>query len=249
MIPQTLRTILPFLLTGGLLASACGDDNKSTANTISNSKSADATTHTPTGDAGALGLDGSVSFPDSGSGLLDSGQTALTDSQIAGVLAKANQGEIDQGDYASTKAKAKPIVDYAKLMVSMHTQAQTDQTALLQTLSLTPADSAVSVMLAGNATQTLDKLKTIDAGDGFDYAYISAQVTQHQSVLDLLDQILIPQASSPVLKTALQTARAMVKSHLDTAQALVATYRAAPDGGVVGSADGGSSTTTVDAGR
>ncbi|MDB4975207.1 MAG: rane protein [Myxococcaceae bacterium] len=228
---RRVPTMLSLLLSSGLWAFGCGDDDKDGGGArtgIDASVSSDA----------GRGIDGSAASPTlNDSGLLDSGQLSLSDSQIAGILAAVNQGEIEQGNYAATKAQSKAVSDYAKLMVSMHTQAQSEQTALLQTLNLTPAGSAPEVMLTGNASAALAKLMNTPAGPLFDSGYIADQASTHRIVLELIDGTLLPQASSPALKTELGTTRVMVQAHLEAAKALLPSLLPA-DAGVV---DGGKS--------
>jgi putative membrane protein len=50
--------------------------------------------------------------------------------------------------------------------------------------------------------------------------YIDSQVTEHQKVLDTVDQQLLPSAQSPEVRDALQKAREKVAAHLEEAKRL-----------------------------
>jgi predicted outer membrane protein len=63
----------------------------------------------------------------------------------------------------------------------------------------------------------LEGLKQADA-TSFDSLYISAQVQQHQEVLDMLNGQLIPAATNPELKAQLEKAHTMVQKHLTDAK-------------------------------
>ena len=69
----------------------------------------------------------------------------------------------------------------------------------------------------GNGRQTLQTLKAADSA-AFDALYIRGQIQQHQEVLDLLDNHLIPRADDPRLKLHLQNSRTLVDSHLNKAK-------------------------------
>src|SRR6476620_1448210 len=49
--------------------------------------------------------------------------TMYSDSDIAAIVTNANQGEIDQGQTASTKANSDDVRAFARMMVSDHTNA------------------------------------------------------------------------------------------------------------------------------
>ena len=144
---------------------------------------------------------------------------ALTESQMAKVTELINTGEIEQAKVAQRRAKAPGVKQFAERMIKHHEQARREQTKIVQRLKLTPADSTTAAKVKTDGEAQLTKLKDIDAA-GFDAVYISSQITAHQQALDLLDTQLIPNAKTPDVVSALQTARAMVQQHLQDARAL-----------------------------
>jgi putative membrane protein len=142
---------------------------------------------------------------------------ALNDAQIAKIADTVNAGEIEQAQVARRKAKQAKVKSFAQHMITEHTRAKRQASALAKQLDLMLEESAVSQELAGEATRALEALNAADAAQ-FDKHYIDAQVEQHHNVLELLDTQLIPQATDAKLKAQLKTARTMVESHLNQAK-------------------------------
>jgi len=237
----SLSTTLAFSLALGLVQGGCGDDDK---NDDTNNNRPDS--GTPYRDAGAgldsgVGLDSGLRDDAGSSSNPDSGVSALTDSQIAGIIATVNTGEIDQGTAASSKATNAAIKDYASTMVTHHTQSTAMLTTLLTSAGLSQATSPVSQQLTSDAMKVLTRLESIPQGENFDHEYIAAQVLQHQIVLDLINNQLRPQVDNADLKTFVEQTRAVVQSHLAAANTLANAYSVGPDGGAVGGPDAGTS--------
>lgn len=146
----------------------------------------------------------------------------LNDAQIAKITEVVNSGEVEQAQLARQRSKNAKIKTFASHMVKEHTRAKQQGAQLAKQSSLLPEQSAVSQELTTEGTRTLDALKSADAAT-FDQQYIDAQVTQHQNVLNMLDNQLIPQATDAKLKAELQSARKMVEAHLNDAKKLAET--------------------------
>jgi len=73
----------------------------------------------------------------------------------------------------------------------------------------------------------------------FDRIFLQDQVTMHASVLNLLDNLLIPNAQAIEIQQELTSERAAVAMHLSMAQSLLAGGTGA--GGAGGSGNGGAS--------
>jgi putative membrane protein len=143
--------------------------------------------------------------------------TTLTDAQIAAVVETANKGEIEQAKSALKKSRNARVRQFAQHMVTDHGAAMSDQKTLDQKNGITPQDSDVSDGIKSNGEKVMSQLNS-SAGDGFDKAYINAQVDEHQKVLDTLDNKLIPQVQNADLKSLLEKVRAKVAGHLKMAQ-------------------------------
>jgi putative membrane protein len=140
-----------------------------------------------------------------------------TDPQIAAIVVTANQVDIDAGKLAEKKAHAKDVKDFAKQMVTDHTGVNKSATELVQKLHVTPEDSPTSAGLKQGGEQNMATLNKLN-GAAFDKAYIDHEVTYHQSVLDAMDQALIPNAHNSELKALLVKVRPAFVAHLEHAK-------------------------------
>jgi putative membrane protein len=141
----------------------------------------------------------------------------LNDAQIAKITDAVDTGEVEQAQLAATKTKNARVKKFANQMIAQHTQSKQKNAQLAKKANITPAESSVYSALATRSNQVVEGLKQADA-TSFDSLYISAQVQQHQAVLDVLNGQLIPAATNPELKAQLEKARAMVEKHLADAK-------------------------------
>ncbi|HVT07643.1 MAG TPA: DUF4142 domain-containing protein, partial [Polyangia bacterium] len=156
------------------------------------------------------------------------GAAALTDAQAAGVAFTANQGEVQQAQLAQSKSTNTAVLDFAMMMITDHNAAVMRLNQVLDAQNLTTADSATRMTLSNNATATYNQLFGL-SGAAFDKAYAMAQVTEHQMVLNLFDQVLLPSATNAALKSELMTERTAVNIHLTMATTLLSSLTT--DGG------------------
>jgi len=140
-----------------------------------------------------------------------------TDPQIAAIVVTANQVDIDAGKLARTKAKNKDVKAFAQQMVTDHTGVNKAATELVTRLKVTPEANATSDSLKSSGEANRKHLKAL-RGAAFDKAYIDNEVTYHQSVLDALDQTLIPSAGNAELKALLVKVRPAFEAHLEHAK-------------------------------
>jgi putative membrane protein len=138
---------------------------------------------------------------------------AMTDAQILAMLAAANQGEIDAGKMASTKATNASVKSFARDMVTAHTKMLNDGNALAKKLNVTPDTAAADSINAMNQS-TAATLTAAAKGAAFDSAYVNAQVAGHEYVLDMVKRAE-EQAQNADLKSALTAAEPQVQQHLD----------------------------------
>jgi len=138
---------------------------------------------------------------------------AMTDAQILAMLAAANQGEIDAGKMASTKATNASVKSFARDMVTAHTKMLNDGNALAKKLNITPDTAAADSINAMNQS-TAATLTAAAKGAAFDSAYVNAQVAGHEYVLDMVKRAE-EQAQNADLKSALTAAEPQVQQHLD----------------------------------
>ena len=139
----------------------------------------------------------------------------LSDEQIAAITDAANTAEIAQAKLAESKSKDAAVKQFAAMMISHHGEAKQKQAKL----KLKPAESGVSTAMQVDADATMNALKA-DAGKDFDQAYITAQVTGHQKVLDTINDKLLPNVKNPELKAYLEEIKPRVADHLKQAKQL-----------------------------
>jgi putative membrane protein len=143
----------------------------------------------------------------------------LTDEQILEVTHTANQGEIEQAKLAQSKSTDARVKKLAAMMLKDHAAADAKGMAVGRKGNLTPAPSSTSTSIesdAQSATSTLSSQTGVD----FDKAYVDVQVKEHQAVLDMIDQKLLPDAKSPDVKAFLTEVRPKIAMHLQHAQQL-----------------------------
>jgi len=142
---------------------------------------------------------------------------APSDPQIAAIVVTANQVDIDAGKLAQSKARSPEVKEFAARMVTDHTGVNKSATDLAQRLHLSPEANPTSESLKQQGDQNLATLRKL-SGAAFDKAYIDHEVTYHQSVLDALDQTLVPSAQNADLKALLVKVRPAFVDHLQHAR-------------------------------
>jgi putative membrane protein len=142
---------------------------------------------------------------------------APNDAQIAGIVVAANSVDIDAGKQAKSKAQNKEVKDFALHMITDHTGVNKQATALVKKLKVTPEESETSQSLKEGGAKTLSKLKGLKGAE-FDKAYVDNEVAYHQSVLDAIDKVLIPNAKNTELKALLTKTRPVIDDHLQHAK-------------------------------
>lgn len=142
-----------------------------------------------------------------------------TDAEIAAIVVAANQVDIDAGKLAADRAQSADVRTLAQRMVTDHTGVNQQASALVKKLQVTPKSNATSESLAKSGDQNLKQLRGL-SGAAFDEAYVSNEVTYHQTVIDALDQTLIPSAKNAELRDLLVKVRPAFVSHLEHAKHL-----------------------------
>lgn len=137
----------------------------------------------------------------------------MTDAEIFSMLKSANQGEIDAGKLAESKATAPAVKAFARDMVTDHTMLLNQGNALAKKLNVTPQPAANDSIQSRNE-QLLTVLKQASRGGSFDSAYVNNQVQGHQNTLDLVKRAQ-DQAQNAQLKALLQNAEPVIQRHLD----------------------------------
>lgn len=142
-----------------------------------------------------------------------------TDAEIAHVVKTTNDSEIASAQLAKQKSKNKEVLSYANHIVSDH-QAMNKQVATLAArLGAKPEGNVISASMQTGANATMSSLKDLN-GKEFEKAYMDQQVTMHESVLNTLNNTLLPNAKDQELKSMLEASRPKLEGHLAHAKQL-----------------------------
>ena len=144
-----------------------------------------------------------------------------TDPQIAAIVVTANQVDIDAGKLATAKAHAKEVKAFAEQMITDHTGVNKQATELVTKLKVKPEENETSKSIKQGGDDNLAQLKKLKGAE-FDRAYIDHEVTYHQTVIDALDQTLVPNAKNEELKALLIKVRPAFVAHLEHAKSIQA---------------------------
>lgn len=167
--------------------------------------------------AGAAGLGGAAGAAGAGGA---AGETDLTDGEIMKVMDTANLAEIVQGELADDRSDTDAVEEYAEMMITEHTAAREEGEMLAADEGITLEDNPVAQSLQEQSDAIIEMLTDASA-DEFDLTYMRSQVDVHRSLLELLDDRLIPQADTATVEDYLTTVRATVAAHLEAAEDLV----------------------------
>lgn len=155
---------------------------------------------------------------------------AVTDPQIAAIVVAANTADIEAGELARDQAADPRVREFGERMITDHTAVNQQATELVQRLGVTPEENPTSQQIAQDGEQTRQRLSGL-SGAEFDRAYIDHEVSFHQTVLDALDDTLIPNAQNAELRALLEQTRPAIAAHLDAARDIQGSLGAGGTGG------------------
>jgi putative membrane protein len=139
---------------------------------------------------------------------------------IASIVTAANQGEIEQGNAAASRATSTDVRSFAQMMVTDHTNALGNARDTFNRAGINPTPNDITAALERTTPETIRNLNTYQ-GAAFDRMYMQTQVDLHDWLLRALDTALIPSARTPELRTLLQTQRGAVAMHLEQARRIL----------------------------
>ncbi|MEO7218391.1 MAG: DUF4142 domain-containing protein [Gemmatimonadaceae bacterium] len=134
----------------------------------------------------------------------------MTDGGIFGMLAAANQSEIDAGQLAESKATNTSVKSLARDIVAAHTEMRNNGEVLAKKLKITP-DTTAAAFIRSTADSTASALNAAATGSAVDSAYVNSQVNGYEYVLDLIKRAENATQNTH-LKSALKTDRSKVQS-------------------------------------
>lgn len=145
---------------------------------------------------------------------------ALTDDEIASVVAAANVNEINAGKLAVSNAYKDKVKAFAQKMVEDHRNMDQQAGQLAVKLKLNPTPSKLSDSVKAQGNEMMESLKIAPKGPIFDKEFVGGQVMAHEQVLNLFNNELIPNARNQELKQLLEKSASKIESHLEQARRL-----------------------------
>ena len=143
----------------------------------------------------------------------------VSDANIAAIVVAANNADIAYANLALSKAQSPGVRAFAQTMINDHSGVNRNATDLVTRLGLTPVENSVSLDLRDNSETIRDRLRDNEGMD-FDKAYLDNEMEYHNKLLQTMDDMLIPSAQNPELKTLLRNTRLAVTAHLEHAKAV-----------------------------
>lgn len=202
---RSTRTLALALLAPALALAACKKDADDTA--------------AAGADTAAVAAPAPTAAPESAAAPAATG--TVSDAQIAAIVLAANAVDSTAGALAQQKGTNAEVKTFGQTMVNDHGAVNKQAVALAGRLNLTPEENPTSQQLTAGGQQNVTALNAL-SGAAFDRAYIDHEVEYHQTVLDAIDQTLIPNAQNADLKALLQQTRPAVAHHLEMAKGIQA---------------------------
>lgn len=142
---------------------------------------------------------------------------ALTDNEIAGVVASLHEGEVSLARLVQQRSASPRVLAFADAMITDHTRALNELDLLRGTAGIVPETSTLQQGLTSEALNLEQTLAAADPGE-LDRLYTSAQVRMHERALDITDNQLLPAAQSAELGAYLRRLRPVLERHLEMAR-------------------------------
>lgn len=141
----------------------------------------------------------------------------LNDEQVSKILTTVNDGEIALANHVLSETKNPEVKKFAQHMVNDHQMNNSKARDIIAKEKIAPMDSAKNTEMKMKSDESRAKLLSM-TGKELDKAYIEDQVKTHKSVLDDLNNKLIPTTQDSMLKNHLEKTAKKVQEHLNHAK-------------------------------
>jgi putative membrane protein len=166
------------------------------------------------GDTAAVGTStGTVDTAGGAGGTGTSGP--MSDAQIVGFSNMVDQAEVEAGELARDKGQNAAVKEYARTMVTEHSNHMRQAGQLAQQGGTNPSEPT-NDPLAQQHDQLMSSLRSA-SGAAFDSLYINGMVQEHQGALSRLNTAM-NDTQNAQLREFLNTTRETVQRHLERAQ-------------------------------
>lgn len=142
-------------------------------------------------------------------------EEAPTDREIAHILQTSNAVILRHASLAKSRLQSGAVRAFADTILANHTAYNLRAQRTFLAINTVPLDNEHSELMVAGAADSRAALEA-KAGADFERAYVDTEVTLHQQVIDLLDDVLLVHARDPILQELLQEYRLMMGSHLDS---------------------------------
>ena len=133
-------------------------------------------------------------------------------------VAEGNNAEVKISTLAEAKSKSARVINFAKMMVKDHSQANNDLKALAFKNYVTLADSPNL-----EHKQLQDSLTKINSATDFDKVYMKAMVADHEKVVQLFHDE--SETNNATMKKYAEKYLPAVRMHLDSAKAIFSSLK------------------------
>lgn len=139
----------------------------------------------------------------------------MSDAQIFGFTSFVNNAEVQAGQLAQEKGSHARVKEYARMMVTDHSNNERQAGELAQQLNVNPTEPADDEMKRQH-DELMNRLRDA-SGAAFDSLYITGMVQEHQETLQRLNAALNATQEAQVQQFLNET-RQKVQQHLERAQ-------------------------------
>lgn len=212
------KTTLVLLMMAGLSFAACNNSSNSAQSGADSSgnTSASAGTSPTGGDSTAGGTSGTARGGDSANA---TSNVPPDTADIAFVKKAASGGmlEVQLGNVAASNAMSPSVKQFGEMMITDHTQANTNLKSIAQQLQINVSDSLMP--MHAKHKQMLSSTK----GSAFDKAYMKMMVEDHKE--DIADFQKASNSKNNMIKNFASQTLPVLTKHLDSATAIAGRVR------------------------
>lgn len=140
----------------------------------------------------------------------------LDDATIVAIFDAANTWDIETGKLAEKKGTTKEVREFGAMLVHDHTMVRQHGRDLAKKLGVTPTPPR-DFALAKDHEEAMKRLRAAK-GKEFDRVFLENEVQFHKSVIDAVNQTLLPAIQNQQLKDLVTRVAPAFQAHMQAAQ-------------------------------
>ncbi|MBI1859393.1 MAG: DUF4142 domain-containing protein [Deltaproteobacteria bacterium] len=141
------------------------------------------------------------------------------DARLAQIIVVSNQVEIAIAEQAKEKVSDAKVAAFVDELITSHIAMLNDAEALFDSIRLVPVESNMSRDIAAKGAAKLQDLSRLEGAE-YITAFLTGQVEGNKKCLEEINR-WIPTIQNAELKAFLEQGEAVVRRHLEEAQALL----------------------------